>query len=103
MGMSQPEPRNPFYFLLLVASLLFVLTALAYAVVPVLEEKALAAGEIPPPSPFRDSLRTDGWRWILWEVAAMVLFGLASMGLDRWRRRQTEQAGGTIPGNENGK
>src|SRR5436853_631937 len=42
--MPQPEPRNPFYFLLLAASLLFVVTALAYAVVPVLEEKARDAG-----------------------------------------------------------
>ena len=88
--MPHSEPRNPFYVLLLVASLLFVVTALAYAVVPILEEKALAAGETPPPSPFRDSLRTDGWKWILWEVAAMILFGLASMALDRWRRLQEE-------------
>jgi hypothetical protein len=91
--MSQSaEPRNPFYFLLLVASLIFVLTALAYAVVPVLEEKAMIAGTIPPPSPIRDSLRNDGWLWLLYEVAAMIVFGLASMGLDRWRRLQTERA-----------
>ena len=38
--MSTSEPRNPFYLLLLAASLLFVATALAYGVVPVLEEKA---------------------------------------------------------------
>jgi hypothetical protein len=85
------EPRNPFYFLLLLASLAFVLTALAYAVVPVLEEKAMQAGEIPPPSPFRDSLRADGWKWLLAEVALMVVFGLASMGLDRWRRFAREK------------
>ena len=51
--MSRERP-NPFYFLLLLTSLVFVLTALAYAVVPVLEEKAKEAGEVPPPSPFRD-------------------------------------------------
>ena len=84
------EPRNPFYFLLLLASLVFVLTALAYAVVPVLEEKAKEAGEVPPPSPFRDALRADGWKWLLLEVAAMIVFGLASMGLDRWRRFRQE-------------
>jgi hypothetical protein len=86
------EPRNPFYMLLLVASLLFVLTALAYTVVPVLEEKAKEAGEIPPPSPFRDQLRADGWKWLIGEVALMIIFGLASMGLDRWRRMQKERA-----------
>jgi hypothetical protein len=80
------EPRNPFYMLLLVASLVFVLTALAYAVVPILEEKAKEAGTVPPPSPFRDALREGGWKWLLYEVAAMIVFGLASMGLDRWRR-----------------
>ena|SRR5437867_85444 len=85
------EPRNPFYLLLLVMSLAFVLTALAYAVVPVLEQKAREAGEEPPPSPFRDSLREDGWQWLLYEVAAMIVAGLLSMGLDRWRRYRQER------------
>jgi hypothetical protein len=94
---SQPEPRNPFYLLLLVASLVFVVTALAYAVIPVLEEKARSAGQVPPPSPFRDALRQDGWRWLLYEVAAMVVFGLLSMGLDRLRRLQNDRAQATMP------
>lgn len=87
------EPRNPFYWLLLITSLLFVATALAYAVVPVLEEKARAAGQYVPESPFRAELRNRGWVWLLAEVAAMVVFGLASMGLDRYRRwRQESQS-----------
>ena len=95
--MSQPaEPRNPFYLLLLLASLVFVLTALAYAVVPALEEKAKEAGEFPPPSAFRDALRNDGWKWLLVEVAAMVVFGILSMGLDRLRRLKKERAEATI-------
>jgi hypothetical protein len=96
MSNSSDSP-NPFYWLLLLASLFFVLTALAYAVVPVLEEKAMTAGTIPPPSPARDSLRKDGWKWLLVEVGAMVVFGVASMGLDRWRRLQKERAEATIP------
>jgi hypothetical protein len=91
------EPRNPFYLLLLVISLAFVLTALAYAVVPVLEQKAREAGEEPPPSPFRDSLREDGWKWLLVEVAAMIVVGLLSMGLDRWRRFRQEQSSASPP------
>lgn len=86
------EPRNPFYILLLLISLAFVMTALAYAVVPVLEQKAREAGEEPPPSPFRDSLRESGWKWLLYQVAGMIVAGLASMGLDRWRRHQQERA-----------
>lgn len=96
--MSQPrEPHNPFYLLLLLASLLFVVTALAYAFVPTLEEKARIAGEIPPPSPFRDELRQWGWLWLLYEVAAMIVLGLASMGLDRLRRLQKERSLAKMP------
>jgi hypothetical protein len=91
--MPSAEPRNPFYLLLLLASLAFVATALAYAIVPFLEEKAIAMGEDPPPSPFRDSLRHNGDRWLLYEVAAMLVFGIASMFLDRWRRYQSTRPG----------
>lgn len=92
--MTEPtEPRNPLYFLLLLASLLFVVTALAYAVVPVLEQKAAEAGEAPPPSPFRDALRADGWKWLLAELAAVVLFALLSMALDHWRLKKRREDG----------
>jgi hypothetical protein len=96
-AMSPREPRNPFYFLLLLASLLFAITALAYAVVPVLEEKARDAGEAPPPSAWRDALRQDGWKWLLVQVAAMIVFGLLSMGLDRLRRLHKERTEATVP------
>ena len=90
--MEPREPRNPLYLLLLVAGVIFVMTVLAYAIVPVLEEKARDAGTIPPPSPFRDALRSDGWKWVLGEVAALIVLGLASMGLDRYCRWQQERA-----------
>jgi hypothetical protein len=99
--MSQPEPRNPFYFLLLLASFLFVITALAYAVIPVLEQNAVDAGQPRPPSPLRDALHSHGWQWLLYELAAMIVFGLLSMGLDRLRSLQKERAEGTIPPAEN--
>jgi hypothetical protein len=87
--MSQPtERRNPFYLLLLLASLLFVMTALGYAIVPVLEQKAIQAGSVVPESPFRDALRADGWKWLLYELAAMFVFGVLSMVLDRLRSLQ---------------
>jgi hypothetical protein len=96
--MAQPqEPRNPFYFLLLLASFAFVITALAYALIPVIEEKARDAGSPPPPSAWRDSLRNDGWLWLLYQVGAMILFGLLSMALDRLRRLQKERAQATMP------
>jgi hypothetical protein len=95
--MSSPEPRNPFYLLLLLASLLFVLTALAYTFVPLLEQKAADAGQPPPPSDFRDALRGHGWLWLLAEVAVLVVLGLASMGLDRLRSLQKHRNRDTIP------
>ena len=92
--MDTREPRNPLYFLLLALGMLFVFTVLAYALVPALEQKALDAGTVPPPSPFRDALRRDGGKWVLGEVAMLVFVGLACMGLDRFRRwqREAEQA-----------
>src|SRR5262245_39985140 len=94
------EPRNPFYALLLLAGVLFTLTVLALAVVPALEKRWLDEGEVPPPSPFRDALREHGITWVICEAAALIVFGLASMGLDRWRRLQKERASATIPPNE---
>jgi hypothetical protein len=95
--MSSSEPRNPLYLLLLLASLLFILTALGYAFVPILEEKAADAGQPPPPSAFRDALRADGWRWLLWEVGLMIVLGIASMVVDRLRALQKEKGPATIP------
>jgi hypothetical protein len=98
--MTTSEPRNPLYLLLLLASLLFVVTALAYAVVPVLEQKAADAGQ-PPPSAFRDALRKDGWRWLLYEVGAVVVLSVASMTVDRLRTLKKQRAAMTIsPPNE---
>src|SRR5262245_31649815 len=82
----KPEPRNPFYILLICVSLGFVMTALAYAVVPILEQKATEAGTPPPQSPFRDSLRTDGWLWLIYEGVAIMILGFLSMGYDRLLR-----------------
>jgi hypothetical protein len=98
---SPPEPRNPFYILLIIVSFLFVLTALAYALVPTLEQKAADLGQPAPPSPLRDSLRQNGWQWLLCEVAAMTVLSLLSMGLDRLRRLQKERPVDKITPEEN--
>lgn len=84
------EPRNPFYIVLLIIGVLFAITAIAYAVIPVIEDKALQAGQAPPPSPWRDDLRNNGWRWLLVELAALIVVGFLSMGLDRVRRLRAE-------------
>ena len=50
-----------------------------------------------PTSPFRDALRQDGWKWLLYEVTALVIVGLLSMGLDRWRRYRRESSRTAAP------
>jgi hypothetical protein len=94
MSDESREPRNWFYLLLNLASVLFVVTALAYAVVPVLEQKAVDSGRPAPPSPFRDGLRAYGWAWLLAEGGAVVVLAFASMGLDRYRRWRKERCAG---------
>jgi hypothetical protein len=98
--MAASEPRNPLYILLLLVGAIFCVTALACALVPVLEQKAADAGNPPPPSSFRDALRTDGWRWLLYELAVLFVVGIASMVLDRLRSLQRERSEGTIPSKE---
>jgi hypothetical protein len=95
--MPSPEPRNPFYFLLLLASLLFVATALAYGIIPLAEEQAAGLGQPAPQTAFRVALRTDGWRWLFYELIAMALLSVASMGLDRLRSLRSARESGTIP------
>lgn len=94
--MSRTEPHNPFYLLLLLAGLVFIGTVLAYAVVPELEKRAAEAGSPPPPSPFRDALRANGWKWVLWELGAVFVFGILSMVLDRLRSLKKEREEGTM-------
>jgi amino acid transporter len=99
--MTSSEPRNPLYLLLLVAGLVFSVTAIAYAVVPVLEEKAAAAGQPPPSSALRAALRASGGTWLLWELGVLTVLGIASMWLDHRRSLKKERAAGTIaPVNE---
>jgi hypothetical protein len=82
---TKSQSRNLFYGLLLLTGALFAITATAYAVVPWLEQRAAEAGQPSPPSAFRDALRDEGWRWLLYQLIALVVFGLLSMGLDRLR------------------
>lgn len=94
--MSQSNFPNPFYFLLLLVSFLFVATALAYAVIPVVEQNAKDAGVTPPPSLARDLLRQHGGKVLLGELVGIFLFGGLSMGLDRLRTLRQPQAATTM-------
>ena len=92
----QKEPRNPLYLLLLIAGMVFVLTALAVALVPELEQKAIDAGNPPPPSEFRDALRSRGWKWLVYEVVVVIVLAIASMAWDSRRTLQNAPGRATI-------
>ena len=98
--MSHPEPRNPFYLLLLLVGLLFVVTLLAVLLLPMMMEKAELAGGDVPKEGFHQLVKRDGVWWVGYEVAALVVLSLLSMGLDRLRSLQTERAAKTIPRND---
>jgi hypothetical protein len=89
--MATKEPRNPFYFLLLAVSALFVATALAYGIFPVLDENAFSVGQKTPPSAFRRAIRTQGPLWLIYELSAMTVAVILSLGLD-WLRSSKDQA-----------
>lgn len=85
MGMKAAS-RNPFYFLLLITSFAFALTALAHAVVPWEQQPAW--------------LQNHGWRILLVEVAGVIVLGLLSMALDRIRDLRKPAGSATISDEE---
>src|SRR5262249_8041067 len=95
--MSPSEPRNPFYFLLLLAGLLLVVTALAVAVVPLVMAKAEQAGGGVPGEGLHQLIARPGDWWLLYEPGAVIVLSLLSMGLDRLRSLQKTRQAGTIP------
>jgi hypothetical protein len=77
------EEFNPWYSLLLLASVAFVVTCLAYALVPWDQQP--------------EWLQVNGWKLLLGEVAAVLVFGLLSMALDRLRSLRASRAAATPP------
>jgi hypothetical protein len=94
--MSSSEPHNPFYLLLLLVGLLFVVTLLAVLMVPILMEKAEHAGGDVPKQGFHQLLKRDGIWWVVYELIALVVLSVLSMGLDRLRSLKKERAAKTI-------
>ncbi len=95
--MSQSEPRNPLYLLLLVVGLLFVMTLLAVVLVPIMMDKAQQAGGDVPKEGFHQLIKRDGIWWVVYELIALVVLSILSMGLDRLRSLQKERAAKKIP------
>lgn len=78
------EPRNWFFTGVQIVGVVFIITALAYAVVPVLEDKLAESGVDVPPSPLPTALRKHGWIWLLVQVGLLAVLSFAAMAYDRW-------------------
>jgi len=72
---------NPFYVLLLLASVLFVATTFGYLVSPSFRPPDGPNGATPSPAAWLDR---NGPLALGCEVAAMILSGLLAMATDRW-------------------
>jgi hypothetical protein len=96
--MAEPVPRkkplypNPFYVLVVLAGVAFVVTAMGWLVAPMIQEKARnpAPGAAAPGS---GSLAVAAWfdRWsvtaLTVELAVMIVAGALAMVADRWFTR----------------
>jgi hypothetical protein len=94
---------NPFYVALLVASTLFVMTALAYWVGPMVVQQAerdpALATENPATPGLIGWLDTHAPLWLGVEFAAMLVLGVLAMATDHWfeRTRKNARHGSKVP------
>ena len=79
------------------AHLAVAVTLLAVLMVPILMEKAERAGGDVPKEGFHQLIKRDGVWWVVYELIALVVLSVLSMGLDRLRSLQKERGGRTIP------
>jgi len=82
---SQPQKRNPFYFLLVITGVVFAITACSYGVMTVTFLDPTAT-----PSSLLTFLDQHGFQLMLYELGALGLFCVAAMALDVLRDRPLE-------------
>lgn len=80
---------NPFYPLVVLTGVAFVVTALAYVVAWVVTMQPDAAVE---PGPVVRFMNERGERLLIWEVGALAILAVLAMGLDQWRQRSTRHS-----------
>ena len=91
---NQKQFRNPFYVLLLVVGVAFVITACAYAVMAVRGIESPPAGETASVSgqQFMEFLDRYGFQLLLGELAALGVATFGAIATDQyWMRRETTQ------------
>ena len=91
---SQPKPTNPFYIVLLIAGVLFVVTACAYVVMTVKARDTNASGQENPSSKrFVEIVDRYGFAALMIELGVLAGATFAAIGTDDyWTRRAEREA-----------
>jgi hypothetical protein len=79
---------NPFYALVVIVGVVFVITALAYVAALVVSESSSGGSGVALNSPVLRFVEQRGESLMLWETGALAAAAVLAMGLDRWRARK---------------
>jgi ABC-type branched-subunit amino acid transport system permease subunit len=84
---SRPRPNiNPFYALVVLTSVVFAITTLAYVVALVVSESPQVDGtDALRDKPVLRFIEQRGETLMLWEAGVLAVTAILAMGLDRWR------------------
>ncbi len=86
------KSANPFYALLVLVGLTFVVTAAAYGVMAVRESRAAATGEPVAEHPLMRWMHEHGNTALLTELALLGVCTFGAIGTDEfWQRRTTRR------------
>ena len=86
------KSANPFYALLILVGLAFVVTAAAYGVMAVRESRAAVTGEAVAEHPLMRWMHEHGNTALVAELAALGVCTFGAIGTDEfWQRRATRR------------
>jgi cytochrome b len=85
------KSANPFYAVLIVAGLVFVVTAAAYGVMATRESRAALSGEPVAEHALMKWMHDNGNTALLTELAILSLATIAAIGTDDYWQRRTQQ------------
>ncbi len=89
--MSNNKPDgNPFYAMVVLVGVVFLVTAMSYVMALVRLENQPAATTVPARvNPAMQFLEQRGGSLLLWEAGVLTVIAVLAMALDRWRSGQT--------------
>jgi hypothetical protein len=89
---KKKAPVNPFYVLVVIVGVGFVLTASAYGMMSFLEIRRFAPGTPDTESsPLWTYLRTDGAKLLVWEIGMLIVGTLGALAWDSFLGRDEDE------------